>query len=146
MKTKVIYFVLIFTIVSISYTQDWQKYYIETLENLSKGDNVKALNSCRMALTFAQREFGESSDEYINTLGKLSSIYYSIGDYYKAIDSYGRQKDIISKYKGKNNEEYTKALNNLSASYQKLGRYIEAEPILLETIEIKKNLFGEHDT
>lgn len=131
---------------STSHSQDWEKYYIKTLEQFKEGDLINGSNSCRMALVNAQREFGDSSDEYINTLGLMSSIYYSLGDFYKAIDNYKRQSEIILKVKGENNDEYTSALNNLGASYQKLGRYIEAEPILQETIGIKKKLFGEHDT
>ncbi len=130
----------------MSLSEDWQRLYLQAQEQFNKSDYKASLNTTRSALVNAHREFGERSDEFTNTLGLLSSVYYSMGDFYKAIDNYSRQKDIIKNVKGKNNEEYARALNNLSASYQKLGRYIEAEPILLETIEIKEKLFGTLDT
>ena len=146
MLNHFIYIFLLITFSSVSLCQSWEKLYRQAHEQFANNDFKASLNTTRSALVNAQREFGERSEEFTNTLGLLSSIYYSMGDFYRAIDNYTRQKDIISNLKGKNNEEYARALNNLSASYQKLGRYAEAEPILLETIDIKEKIFGILDT
>ena len=47
-------------------------------------------------------------------------------------------------FEGDNYPNVTENLNNLAKLYQSQGRYAEAEPLLIQALELRKRLLGEN--
>lgn len=136
---------LIFTF-GVANSQDWQKYIQESNALLKQRDFDSALEKAKLAYDDITRVYGDSSQFHINIFGLMGRIYFYSGNYDNAIESYEAEKSLILRFRGNEDLNYARAINNLSVVFSSIGRNSEVEPLLKESIEIKRKVMGENDT
>ena len=115
-------------------------------EAIQKRDFESALKYADLSKEDAIKKFGPNNKYIINIHGLLGKIYYYKGNYDKAIENYEIEKGLIEKLVGKQDVNYARSLNNLFVCYSAIGRSNEVEDILIDAINIKKQVGGEKDT
>lgn len=130
----------------VANSQDWQKYIQESNALLKQRDFDSALEKAKLAYDDITRVYGDSSQFHINIFGLMGRIYFYSGNYDNAIESYEAEKSLILRFRGNEDLNYARAINNLSVVFSSIGRNSEVEPLLKESIEIKRKVMGENDT
>lgn len=140
----------IFTILLLfsinSFSQSYNEYFKMAQEAIQKRDFENALKYADLSKEDAIKKFGPNNKYIINIHGLLGKIYYYKGNYDKAIENYEIEKGLIEKLVGKQDVNYARSLNNLFVCYSAIGRSNEVEDILIDAINIKKQVGGEKDT
>lgn len=70
--------------------------------------------------------------------------YYTSGDYENGIKVAKKCLQQAEKEFGKNHENYANTLNDLAFFILAMGNYLDAEPLLVQVISIRKNILGEN--
>jgi len=87
---------------------------------------------------------GEQSEEYIEKLNNLTSVYYMLNHYQKALDIANKSVELSELFYGSDHTEYGYALNSKGLVLIVLGKYSETELVYLRAMEIfEKNKRSE---
>ncbi|MCP4437576.1 MAG: CHAT domain-containing protein [Aureispira sp.] len=121
----------------------------------------KALPYAETARDLSKQIYGETSNQYAESLDDLAFLYHDLGKLTKAeilyrksfsiakanrealekLDTTGRQVTIDTI---KNSQiAYSNASNNLALLCRDIGKYEEAEVLFMEALEIDKQIYGE---
>ncbi len=108
----------------------------------------------KQSLDITRSRFGVEHPNVANSLNHLALLYSSQGRYTEAEPLYLEALEMYKQLLGSSHPDFTNSLNhlaylsvamilnNLAALYNSQGRYTEAEPLLLEALEMRKQLLG----
>jgi CHAT domain-containing protein/Flp pilus assembly protein TadD len=136
---------LLFSISTYSFSQNWEKLYDSTGIYSKKGDYKKALPVAQKTVLAAKKEFGETGENYALSLNRLGTVYDDMNDYAKAAPFYIGAIGIMKNVLGEDHPVYASMLNNLGLLYYKMGEYANAELAYLQSTAIRKKVLGEED-
>jgi eukaryotic-like serine/threonine-protein kinase len=78
-------------------------------------------------------------------LSTMGDVYLSVGLYGKALELYTEARELERTLSGPSSARTAKALLNVARALASQGRFAEAEPLFLESLSIRRTLYGnEH--
>jgi len=111
---------------------------------LQKRDYKNALESANRALKIGLSDYGDTSAQVATVYSKIGRIYFTKGELDEAEKFFLKEKIVLAD--NKFSPSYARLINNLSVVYQSMGKGEKVEKMLLESIDIKKQLGFTSDT
>jgi CHAT domain-containing protein/Tfp pilus assembly protein PilF len=120
--------------------QNWQSIYDSTSAYYDKEDFKSAVHFGEQALKLAEKEFGRSHENYLQTITLLVDVYFSLGDNNKSFEYARLDSQItVNKY-GVGHSQHIRCLANLGLLYYATGNLKESEVNLKFAYEYGKQL------
>lgn len=122
--------------------------YAEALQKLGEAQRLArdfdaAEESTRLALAIREKLLGTPDPIVAYTISRLGNIQFQQRDAEAARDSLERAIRMKRELGQEDDSEFTDMLGNLGITLDSMGLYNEAEPVLLETVELSLKHDGE---
>lgn len=139
----------VFLLTSFAYSQGGLKEGLDDVikesdKFLQKRDYKNALESANRALKIGLSDYGDTSAQVATVYSKIGRIYFTKGELDEAEKYFLKEKNVLGE--NKFSPAYARLINNLSVVYQSMGKGEKVEKMLIESIDIKKQLGFTIDT
>jgi CHAT domain-containing protein len=145
---KVQYFLILlisfFISESLLIAQDFDPEFKKALEYYDKGQYGLAALEFESAIPIVEKENGKYDTTLLTPLLNYTGHCFHLSQNNFLAEKYLLQaKSIFDTLEVLYDYGYAAILNNLAQVYDAMGRYEKAEPMMLQVVEIDKNLLGE---
>jgi CHAT domain-containing protein/tetratricopeptide (TPR) repeat protein len=151
MGKNLIYKLLTFVIILILsqaevFSLEWKQLNDSTNYYLAQQDYRSAKVWAEKALTQVEKEFGKNDTNYIFTIEKLYDINFNLRDFETALVNSIEDSSLTHSLFQEQSINHAKALYRLGNVYSALRKYQDAEPLLLKSLQIRRQLIKGDDS
>ncbi len=125
--------------------KSWQALHEKGTKLYKERKYQEAREILERAKAQAEKEFGKTHDNYINSCKNLAFVYQNENLYDNAETLFLEIKSIRTKTLGKNDVSYAISCNNLANLYGSQGFYAKAEPLYIEAKNIYEKVLGKEN-
>lgn len=120
--------------------------YNNNLANLynSLGRYSEAESLIKESIEINETLLGKSNPKTALVYSNLGSLYDSMGKYDKAIIEYKRAYEIFKVKLGEEHPKTATCIGNLGNAYALKRDFVQAEPLLVESLRVRRLKLGEH--
>ncbi len=145
---KQVFFTIIFLSIILVFflpvhPQTLDSLLIKTDDYFNSASYEQAIESSEKALSEAEKDYGNKSNQYAAALDKRGRLYWIYGEYETAEKYYIQSLEILKDNTGIKNSLYADVLLDLAQLYSYMDYYDKSEKTFLQVVEIRKQVFGE---
>lgn len=127
---KLFFLLLILSIKSAIYSQEWKAGYDKFLSEFQAQDFESAIETGQKILL----QFETKDTNYVLIVRYMAYSHYALSQFNKAVELYEQTAKLCEKVYGKEDYNYIQVIYNLAVNYTYIGKYSLAFPLMDEVL------------